>query len=84
MCSWIFFIDIINAHVLSKLIRSCILKLFHVGVLVENVTFDGTVTYISAVEKLGCKLPENPYFTIKINNEPRKVCVTLHACHMLN
>lgn len=78
-----FFINKISSEVLSKLVNMCITKLLDVGVQVHNVTFDGTSTNITAMTKLGCKLPENPVFRVKHNNINHQVTVMLDACHML-
>ena len=58
-----------------------VIKLKQVGVSVQNVTFDGTTTNIAAMEKLGCKFPEKPFFSIK--DIDYNVCAMLDACHML-
>ena len=78
-----FFIDKISSEILSKLIKMCIIKLYESGIHVHNVTFDGTSTNINAVTKLGCELPEKPFFNVKINKENVTVCVMLDASHMI-
>lgn len=58
-----------------------ILKLRDVGINVHNVTCDGTSTNISALQKLGCKLPSEPYFNVE--GVSHNICVMIDACHML-
>ena len=76
-----FLINSISFNVLSQLIKRAVIKLKQVGVSVQNVTFDGTTTNIAAMEKLGCKFPEKPFFSIK--DIDHNVCAMLDACHML-
>lgn len=76
-----FLTNSLTSNVLSQLIQMAIVKLKEVGVNVHNITFDGTTTNISAVQKLGCKLPENPFLNIK--DVDHEICVMLDACHML-
>lgn len=78
-----FFINSLSSEVLSKLVKMCIVKLYDVGVIVHNVTFDGTNVNVNAMKKLGCQFPEKPFFTLKLGNVSQKICVLLDACHML-
>lgn len=60
-----FFIKYINGNVLSQLIKMTIIKLRNVGIHVHNTTCDGKSTNISALEKLGCKLPSKTCFKVE-------------------
>ena len=73
-----FLINSISPNVLSQLIKMAVIKLKQVGVSVKNVTFDGTITNIAAMERLGCKFPEKPFFSIK--DIDHNVCAMLDAC----
>lgn len=76
-----FFINKISAITLSQLVRMCILKLNEVGVNVQNVTFDGASTNVSALVKLGCQFSDKPYF--KLYGIDHGICVMLDPPHML-
>jgi hypothetical protein len=76
-----FYINKISSSVLSQLLKMAVYKLKESGVNVQNITFDGASSNISAVNKLGCKLPNKPFF--RLSGFDYDITVTLDPPHML-
>ena len=51
-----FLINGLKASILSGIIRNCLILTYNIGMLVLNVTMDGTGHNVSALEKLGAKI----------------------------
>ena len=68
-----------------NLINQCLLKLYDVGVLVKNVTFDGPSCYFSMMEHMGIQLspPLVKTWFAHSGDSSVNVYVILDACRML-
>lgn len=80
-----FLIDSLTGEEKANLVKTCIQKLFDVGVKIRSLTCDGPSAHFSMFRCLGAGLdPANlmPWF-LHPSDKSIKVCIFLDPCHML-
>ena len=76
-----FLVDKIDSNVQQQLITQCLTLTAEHGIKIVNITCDGARSNVLTLEKLGAKIPSEPYF--KHPTKDHKVYTTLDAVHML-
>ena len=79
-----FLVNKIPVDLLTTLIKTCIVKLYEVGVVVRTVTCDGAYANIQALRNLGCKLETESIIShFKHPSFDCNVHAILDPCHMM-